>query len=66
MPNLSLEQHWTCSGRADLRKGNIAGQQQMGERSEKWDRAALQPPRSVQRAEGIPGMEQTVGWSCSS
>ena len=30
----------------------------MGERSEKWETTALQPPWSMQRAEGIPGVEQ--------
>lgn len=47
-----------CSGRADLRKGNSTGQQQLGGRGEKWERAAILPPRSVQRAGSVLGIEQ--------
>ena len=48
LAKLSHEQCWVCSGRADLRKRKYAVQQQLGESSEKWERAALQAPHSVQ------------------
>ena len=37
-----------ASGKADLREGKFAVQQQLGKRSERWERTALQAPRSAQ------------------